>query len=608
MRQGSRPARTVRCVLARRCHSTPSRRCSRTTTCRARPRTSPATASRPTRADRRHPLLDSERAADPPRGAGGRARRRARRGAARARRRPVRARDRRGAHARASSGGSPSSSATSSAREDGDGVCANVLFPPYARLLDEAAADADDDYAAAVEAWSAERSVWPLMRVIDRCAPSEPWCRVLAAHLGLDGAAATSGRRFAVAGKLARLFDRYGRVASGHDRRLARRPRRAGRRHGAARRPGLAGRAVAARLRDEIGTPSPAELLDAACARSSAPAPSFSVFGADPHLAVAHPHPARAQRDARSAPVAAPPLAGAVGGRAAGGRATRPAPRSARRRPASAAREHVARRPRAAAVAAGACRTDDEHHRDRRRARHTLLGRLQDELAHDRVPRAQAAVRADDDSIRVHAAHGPARQVEIVREAVLGLLENDPTLEPRDIADHVPGRRGVRTARRRVVRDDRRSRRPSGGAAAREARRPVAAADQPAAGPAVAAARTRRRTGHRDPVARPRRRSAGAPQVRLRRRRHRAAARLDGRVREPGGGSTRRTVARTGWTRSRRAPGAPRWTGCCSASRWRTTSRGSATRCRSTTSTAATSTSPAGSPSSSTAPNASSAT
>ncbi len=38
-----------------------------------------------------------------------------------------------------------------------------------------------------------------------------------------------------------------------------------------------------------------------------------------------------------------------------------------------------------------------------------------------------------DGSIEVHACHGRARQVEVVRDAILHLLEADPTLEPRDV-------------------------------------------------------------------------------------------------------------------------------------------------------------------------------
>lgn len=39
-----------------------------------------------------------------------------------------------------------------------------------------------------------------------------------------------------------------------------------------------------------------------------------------------------------------------------------------------------------------------------------------------------------DDTVRLHASHGPDRQVEVLREVLLGLLSDDPTLQPRDIA------------------------------------------------------------------------------------------------------------------------------------------------------------------------------
>jgi exodeoxyribonuclease V gamma subunit len=72
---------------------------------------------------------------------------------------------------------------------------------------------------------------------------------------------------------------------------------------------------------------------------------------------------------------------------------------------------------------------EDDHPRDR------LLVRLQDDLAADRpLERLEPRpIATDDDSIAIHAAHGPDRQVEVLREVVLGLLESDPTLEPRDI-------------------------------------------------------------------------------------------------------------------------------------------------------------------------------
>ena len=40
--------------------------------------------------------------------------------------------------------------------------------------------------------------------------------------------------------------------------------------------------------------------------------------------------------------------------------------------------------------------------------------------------------------MQVHACHGPARQVEVLREVLVGLLQDDPTLEPRDIVVMCP--------------------------------------------------------------------------------------------------------------------------------------------------------------------------
>ena len=50
-----------------------------------------------------------------------------------------------------------------------------------------------------------------------------------------------------------------------------------------------------------------------------------------------------------------------------------------------------------------------------------------------REDRPLGAGRATDASIQVHACHGRARQVEVVRDAILHLLADDPTLEPRDV-------------------------------------------------------------------------------------------------------------------------------------------------------------------------------
>ncbi len=72
----------------------------------------------------------------------------------------------------------------------------------------------------------------------------------------------------------------------------------------------------------------------------------------------------------------------------------------------------------------------------------SLLGLLQADIRADREPPELAAtgradprpvLAEDDKSLQVHSCHGRARQVEVVREAVLHLLAEDPSLEPRDV-------------------------------------------------------------------------------------------------------------------------------------------------------------------------------
>lgn len=310
----------------------------------------------------------------------------------------------------------------------GDGVCANVRFPAAGPVLDELAAAADPGYAEAVERWSPGRAVWPVLSVIDTCAPTEPWCAVLGTHLGLRGGRPESpGRRYAVAARLAALFDRYGRArpalvrawAAGDDGDLP---------LDLAWQPELW-----RRVREQIGTPAPAELLDRACAAIGA-GPGLSVFGAT-RLSPARVQVLAALGRAREVHLwwhhPSPALWEAV---AAAGE--RPGPRRAR--------GPVARHPLLASMARDvrelqqllqAVPHDDVHHPVAPRPA-TVLGRLQDDLAHDRPPTAPHV--APDRSLQVHAAHGPARQVEVVREAVLGLLAADPTLEPRDVVVMCP--------------------------------------------------------------------------------------------------------------------------------------------------------------------------
>ncbi|EUA20512.1 exodeoxyribonuclease V, gamma subunit [Mycobacterium xenopi 3993] len=68
----------------------------------------------------------------------------------------------------------------------------------------------------------------------------------------------------------------------------------------------------------------------------------------------------------------------------------------------------------------------------------TLLGWLQSDIAANAIRPEGRVLAAHDRSVQVHACHGPARQVDVLREVLLGLLDDDPTLEPRDIVVMCP--------------------------------------------------------------------------------------------------------------------------------------------------------------------------
>ena len=192
---------------------------------------------------------------------------------------------------------------------------------------------------------------------------------------------------------------------------------------------------------------------------------------------------------------------------------------------------------------------------------------------------------------RCTPATASARQVDVLREVLLGLLADDPTLEPRDVLVMCPD---IETyaplisagfGLGDVVGDGR----PPGPPAAGPARRPGAHPDQPAARRGRPAARPGRRPGRRQRRARPGPHRAGPAPVRLLRRRPRAA-RPAGSAR-PGVrwafDAEHRARLRARGLR-RRTPGASASTGCSPGSRCPTTpAPGSTARCRSTTSAAA---------------------
>ncbi|CAN5554659.1 exodeoxyribonuclease V subunit gamma [soil metagenome] len=63
----------------------------------------------------------------------------------------------------------------------------------------------------------------------------------------------------------------------------------------------------------------------------------------------------------------------------------------------------------------------------------TVLARLQAAIRSGGGPAAPEPVGAEDRSVQFHATHGPARQVDVARDAILHLLAEDPTLTEDDV-------------------------------------------------------------------------------------------------------------------------------------------------------------------------------
>lgn len=70
-----------------------------------------------------------------------------------------------------------------------------------------------------------------------------------------------------------------------------------------------------------------------------------------------------------------------------------------------------------------------------------LLAAIQADLRDDRPPGSRGRLpheAAADGSLQVHRCHGPTRQAEVLRDVLLGLLADDPSLEPRDVLVMTP--------------------------------------------------------------------------------------------------------------------------------------------------------------------------
>ena len=167
----------------------------------------------------------------------------------------------------------------------GDGVCANVVFPWPSRLVSDAVA-AGSGIDPGDDPWRGGRLLWSVLEVID-ASTGQPWLTALGRHLGphqSEHPDVGRGRRFVAARHLAGLFDSYGT-----HRPASHAASRAGRDTDGLGEPlpdDLSWQAeLWRRLCARVGTPSPPERLDAACAALrtdpalSALPPRLSVFG-----------------------------------------------------------------------------------------------------------------------------------------------------------------------------------------------------------------------------------------------------------------------------------------------------------------------------------------
>ncbi|MCT1618970.1 exodeoxyribonuclease V subunit gamma [Janibacter hoylei] len=347
-----------------------------------------------------------------------------------------------------------------------DGVCAGVTFLRPRSLVTMLTGRDDDD------PWLPQHLVWPLLEVID-AGLGQPWCAALSRHLGHgtdDPDGTRAGRRYSVALRLARLFHRYGqsRPTMLTDWREGRDTDGTG---GPLDHDLVWQAELWRRLVGVVDAPPPdvrhaetvAALRDGRGATSSGTGgvtggglelpERLSLFGhtrlavtevellhalagsRDVHLWLPQPSPDLWERltpfaaegvvardDDATSDLVRHPLLASLGrdsrelvrvlGATSGSRGGAPAP------------------------SRGAGSDQGPSSGGALEAR-SVLEWLQADLRDDHVPdeseRTARTVPTDDRSIQVHACHGPARQVEVLREVLVGLLDDDPTLEPRDV-------------------------------------------------------------------------------------------------------------------------------------------------------------------------------
>ncbi|MCZ8382313.1 exodeoxyribonuclease V subunit gamma [Mycobacterium sp. CPCC 205372] len=308
-----------------------------------------------------------------------------------------------------------------------DGICAGVTFRNPGSLIAELTGTRHSD------PWAPDAMVWPLLDAIDSSL-DQPWCRTLATHLGHfeDGAEKElrQGRRYAVARRLAGLFASYARQRPQllvdwldgdtdnveDDLRWQPALWRALLDRVDADPPHVRHANTVARLQESTTDLPPRLSL---FGHTRLPGTEIELLSAlsthhDLHLWLPHPsdelwtalagrHGAIARREDTSHRVVDHPLLSTLG------RDLRELQRSLPVDPRT--DEHLG----------------EADHPD------TLLGWLQSDITANAVRPGGRRLRPDDRSVQVHSSHGPARQIDVLREVLLGLLADDPTLEPRDI-------------------------------------------------------------------------------------------------------------------------------------------------------------------------------
>lgn len=295
----------------------------------------------------------------------------------------------------------------------GDGVCAGIAFDDVRRVCDRAVAagagyDPDDD------PWAVERLVWAVLRAFEQAA-GEPWFAPVADHLA-GGDAARPGRRYATAARLAGLFSRWlqwrpvelEQWLTRDDRWQARLWRR---------------------VCDVVEGPDPFERRRRA----------LRVLAAEPGL-VELPQTWHIFAPPQVAPGVVETVAALAAHRsvhvwvAAPGVAVAADARWRHDYPLASLGE-ARRRATAGWLAVARVRDVPSTNAPPR----TLLQRLQADVCGSAgSDLADLVPDSADRSVQVHSSHGPERQVEVLRDVLVDLLQRDPSLEPRHMVVLTP--------------------------------------------------------------------------------------------------------------------------------------------------------------------------